>query len=355
MSDSGNVVKLIDMGAIEAEAAAWIARLDSETATADDQDEFAAWKARNAYHREAAERLAGLWSDLDVLGQLAAPVAPGPFALPGRARAFRTGWAPRPFGLAAAAAAVVAAVCLALMAPQVLWPQTQVYETAVGEQRTVNLADGSSAQLNTNSRIEVRYSHKARDLRLVKGEAFFEVAPNKRRPFSVYARNGVVRAVGTAFSVYLRRDRLEVTVTKGTVQLASFTKPAGAMRLDQAGSLPRRPLAMVHATEGAAESAVLAQGTVEQIVLPAPVVTRRMAWRQGMLAFEGQPLSEVVADVSRYTDMEIEIADPRLRAVRVGGYFKVGEIEPLFEALEASFGVRVERLDATHVRLSAAS
>jgi transmembrane sensor len=73
-----------------------------------------------------------------------------------------------------------------------------------------------------------------------------------------------------------------------------------------------------------------------------------------MLVFNGETLPNVVADVSRYTDVQIEIADPTLNNLKVGGYFKVGEIDPMLEALESSFGVRVERVDDKHVRLSAA-
>ena len=355
MTDSGNVVRLVDLGAIEAEAAAWVARLDVATPSASDLAEFEAWKAQGAHYREAADRLDGLWSDLDVLGQLATPVSVG------APRWGRAWWGAhgRPIGprprFAAFAAGLVVVIVLAMTSSQLLAPRTDTYETAIGGQRTINLDDGSSVQLNTNSRLEVRYSGRARDLKLVKGEAFFEVAPNPRRPFSVYAQDGVVRAVGTAFVVRLRGEGVEVTVTKGTVELASLTRPAKVVPLDRVTSEPRRPLAMVSAMSGTVETAVLVQDSVESRAVSTPEATRRMAWRQGMLAFEGQPLSEVVADVSRYTNMEIEIADPDLRSLKVVGYFNVGEVEPMLEALETSFGVRVERLDPSHVRLTAAS
>lgn len=355
MSDSGNVVRLPDFAAIDAEAAAWIARLDSGTATAEDRAGFLAWKALSHHHQEAADRLGGLWSDLDALRQLATPALQA--GSPRRTAASRTrggpGLARAVTGLAAIAASIAVAVGLAVMGASYFAPATQVYDTAIGAQRTVNLADGSSVQLNTNSRLEVRYTRRARDLRLVSGEAYFDVAPNKQRPFSVYTRDGVVRAVGTAFVVRLRGERVDVTVTKGTVELASFTRPPRAMRLDHVADLERRPRAIVSATPGVVESAVLVQDVVSKADVPAPEATRRLAWRQGMLVFAGEPLPEVIADVGRYTDVEIEIVDPSLRSVKMAGYFKVGEVEPMLEALETGFGVRVERVDAKHVKLFA--
>ena len=124
--------------------------------------------------------------------------------------------------------------------------------------------------------------------------------------------------------------------------------------LGSAQALPRHVLTTVSAQKGAMEAALLASThKVEKLDLAPPEATRKLAWRQGMLVFTGESLPSVVADVSRYTDVQIEIADPELNNLKVGGYFKVGEVEPMLEALEGSFGVRVERLDAKHVRLSA--
>lgn len=358
MAESGNVVRLWDFDAIDAEAAAWVARLDAGALSAEDEAAFAAWTAQSQHHHEAVERLGGLWSELDVLAQLATP--PGaPQARPTRGKRGVAGYRKRAPRLAIGAAAVAASAALAfgfaINGPSILPPTTEVYETGVGAQRTVNLPDGSSVQLNTASRLEVRYTPGTRDLRLVSGEAYFDVAPDKARPFSVYTSQGVVRAVGTDFVVRLHDRKVEVTVTEGVVELASFSQPAPALRLDHARGLDRRLVARVSAKPGVVERAVLTQQVVETVNVAAPEATRQMAWRQGMLVFSGEPLSEVVTDVSRYTDVRIEIADPSLRSLKVGGYFKVGEVDPMLEALSSSFGVRVERVDDKHIRLLAAS
>lgn len=348
MSDPTNVIPFSDPQTLEAQAAAWIARLDRETATQEDLDGFAAWKALSPHHRQAADRLSGLWLELDVLAK-ASPEALGLGPSSPRRRPAQKGWA---VGLVAASI-LVASVATAY-GLQIL-PRTEVYDTAVGGQRTVNLEDGSSIQLNTNSKVEVRYSAEARDLRLVRGEAYFEVAPNKKRPFSVYAHQDVVRAVGTAFVVRLSGERVEVTVTKGKVEVAAVSKSMTSAPLARVSAMPRQTLTTVSAVKGATELAVVERATlVEHLDLAPPEASRKLAWRQGMLVFNGENLPSVVQDVSRYTDVHIEIADPTLRDLKVGGYFKVGEVDSMLEALESSFGVHVERVDSKHVRLTAA-
>jgi len=348
MSDPTNIIRLVDLATIEAQAADWIARLDREDPSDSDLADFAAWKALSPQHQQAADRLEGLWSEFDVLAKLTPAIQDRIVASP------RCPTPPPPWWVAGLVAASLVVAGLGAVSVLQRLPHTQVYDTAVGGQRTINLEDGSSIQLNTNSQVEVRYTPKARDLRLIRGEAYFEVSPNKQRPFSVYAQEGVVRAVGTAFVVRLTGERVEVTVTKGKVELAAFTRPVGRASLDRVASLPRKPLTMVSATHGATELAVLDQAhLIEHLDLAAPEVTRKLAWRQGMLVFNGETLPNVVADVSRYTDVQIEIADPSLNGLKVGGYFKVGEVDPMLEALESSFGVRVERIDDKHVRLLA--
>lgn len=357
MSDPNKIVRLLDLGAIEAQAAEWVARLDSDPDPAALSARLEAWKAQSQHHSDAVGRLQGLWKELDVLNQLSPPVAaPSPRRVARNVRApnpsRRRLSEPRLMLRAGIAAVLLIAVSTGIWGVWHSLSRTEVYDTGIGGQRTVNLSDGSSVQLNTDSRIEVRYSPSARDLRLVKGEAFFEVAPNKARPFSVYAKDGVVRAVGTAFVVRLQPKGIEVTVTKGTVELASLVTNKPAPVLSAAHAVPRRVLTTVSAHEGAVEAAVLEPSrAVAKLELAVPEATRKLAWRQGMLVFAGESLPSVVADVSRYTDVQIAIADPRLNELKVGGYFKVGEVEPMLEALEGSFGVRVERIDAKHVRL----
>ena len=352
MSDPSNVIPLVDAATLEAQAAEWIARLDRDTPRPEDLAGFAAWRALSPLHRQAADRMSGLWSELDVLaGQ--GELMDGD---PAPADNVRKGPQSTRVRFAGLAAALLLTLGLGATLARFYLPPTQVYDTKVGGQRTINLEDGSTIQLNTDSKVEVRYTPTSRDLRLLRGEAYFEVAPNPARPFSVYAQQDVVRAVGTAFVVRLKREGVEVTVTKGRVELASLSRPATASAgLERIAATPRRTLTLVSATGGETPLALVNRASeVEKLDLAPPDVSRKLAWRQGMLIFQGEDLTSVVEDVSRYTDVRIEIADPALRSLKVGGYFKVGEVEPMLEALQSGFGVRVERVDEKHVRLLAA-
>ncbi len=126
-----------------------------------------------------------------------------------------------------AAAAVTVAIGVSLLALNPFGSQT--YSTRVGEQRTCKLDDGSMVYLNTDSRLEVDFSDRVRNIRLVRGEALFVVARNTHRPFIVTSNTAAVRAIGTRFNVRTRADATDVVVVEGVVQVtATGVNPAGS-------------------------------------------------------------------------------------------------------------------------------
>jgi transmembrane sensor len=220
----------------------------------------------------------------------------------------------------------------------------QSYATAIGGQKKFTLADGTVVTLNTNSRIDVELRGHSRDVRLVQGEAFFDVVHDKARPFTVHANRYVVRDIGTAFAVHLlEKGLLNVRVSKGSVEI-SAQAAQGAVS-DKAKSL---------GVLEAGRDVVFGQKIERSEVISDAELGRKLAWRQGQLVYSGQPLAEVLADISRYSDIEIELADPALRDLPVGGAFSVNQTDAIFTALENNFGVHVEWLDARHVRLTSA-
>jgi transmembrane sensor len=247
------------------------------------------------------------------------------------------------------------------------------YATAVGQQQSTTLADGSVVLLNTNSQIRVDYNNNFRNIRLLQGEAHFTVAKSATRPFRVYAGDGRVEAVGTAFSVYLKDNSVDVTVTEGKVELASINRP-GTDRLLLQGTPPRsdqssgsnvivdsgflETLGTITAGESATIRSALDAVTVSTIAaietVEAQEMVKRLSWREGVLTFSGDPLEVVVGEISRYTTVSIEITDPVVRAMRIGGRFPIGETDAMFDALEANFGLRVIRMGHDRVLVSAA-
>ena len=345
MPRSDNVIRFVNLGEIEEAAAAWVIRLDQAGASDADRNAFAEWCDKSELHRAAAARASSAWSDMAALRAFAS--SPEPQARPRRTPPT---WM---YGVAAAAASfLILAVAAGLLWTRLAPSRVDVYGAPLGKQEVVTLDDGSTIQLNTASRIEVRYSPERRDVRLLQGEAYFEVAPNASRPFSVYAGDDVVKAVGTAFAVRLRGESTELTLTKGSVELATFNPPQGSVDLAQAPRLARRPLGVIQAASGEAVRTVLVNDALTQpITVGQTQLNNQLAWRHGALAFSGEPLDEVLADVSRYADVDIEIADPRLKNLKIDGYFKTGDVHGVLEALQSSFGVNVEWLDQRHVRL----
>lgn len=349
MTDKSKILAFPDTAAIDAEAAAWVARFDAGEVSAKDQAAFQEWLNRSALHRGAIAEYGNLWSEFDTLKQLTgggdAGQAPVAQDAPLHVRA-------RPWLAACAAVAIVGMGGTMFFRPQPQTPQSQqlakvetpsptglFYESAVGAQKRITLADGTSVILNTNSRLDVNFSADRRDVRLVRGEAYFDVVHDNARPFTVTARNYVVRDIGTAFNVHLSKaGRVEVGVTKGSVEV----KPANA------ASGAAKSLGILEA----GQNIVLGEKVERAETVSSADMGRKLAWRQGDLIYTGQPLKDVLADVSRYSDIKIELADPALENLPVGGAFRTDQIGAIFAALENNFGVHAEWIDPQHVRFT---
>ena len=356
MTDKGRILAFPDTAAIEAEAAAWVARFDAGDVSARDQAAFQEWLDRSTLHRQAIAEYGNLWSEFDALKLLTGADDAGQQT---GVRDVSPAMLERatPWLAACAAAAIVAAGGGAVFlhskpheiakveshpAARHVHPLTRVsYETPVGGTSKITLADGSSVILNTNSLLDVDFSGKCRDVHLRRGEAFFDVVHDKARPFTVYADNYVVRDIGTAFDVHLAKPGLvEVGVTKGSVEVT----PANRGQV----SGPAKSLGVIVA----GQNIVLGEKVERAKVVSTPDLGRKLAWRQGQLIYTGQPLAEVLADVSRYSDIKIELADPALENLPVAAAFRTDQIDAIFAALENNFGIHAEWIDPQHVRFT---
>ena len=349
---------------IKEEAVAWLIRLDSETPLSKSEHaDLQEWLARSPAHRSAINELNSFWSN-NVLTELMVPLGTRDSAaglwtllanryLPGFGAVLATFFA---FGLL---------LSIVFLSPNAAVETNGLYLTAVGQQQKVELADGSIIELNTNSQIEVDYTDQYRNLRLLQGEVHFDVTEDKDKPFRVYAGSGRVQAVGTAFSVHLVNDGLSVLVTEGQVALASLggslvnAENAVVTEVDPFVHSEPRELGVLDAGHSVIIDLVgrplLAQQEVSAEIqqIEAEEVSRRQSWREGMLVFSGEPLEQVVDEISRYTTVSIEIDDPELRELQIGGRFRVGEVANMFAALEANFGIQVERVNYNQITLKA--
>ncbi|MET0987629.1 MAG: FecR domain-containing protein [Steroidobacteraceae bacterium] len=340
-----NVIPLRLSGA-EDSAAAWLAIMDRGELSYEQRQQLHAWLEENARHADAFLRLARLWGQMDAL-QVLAQQKSAP-----KAESRIVG---RRLALGAAAGAIVCVAALLAPGPSTWFaqdsqaPTERVYETDVGEQSHARLDDGSVIALNTRSKLRVRYQETERSIDLISGEANFEVAKNPQVPFVVYAGNGAVRAVGTAFNVRVRDgNSVDVTVAEGTVQVTAgtaATKHSSSERTESA----LKQLTLKRGGVANYGDAIQTYGYVTPEKL-----AQNLAWKNGKWIFAGESLAMVVAEANRYSSTPIEIADPAIGGVRVGGYFDVGDVNALLHALEVGFGIQVRRgQDA--IQLSAAS
>lgn len=343
-----NIIEFPKREAIYDQASLWIARMDRELTSAE-QQELAQWLAASEQHRSVLFEMAELWDKMDSLARLAdlfqAPAKP--------ARQ------PRFYGAIAASVALLAVVIGWNLAPQVpgqllaLLPfQEQVvdgvYETAVGEHSNVNLPDGSQLVLNTNSRVTVKYSDDHRLFLLERGEINIEVAHDKDRPLSVMAGNKVVQAVGTAFNVRLQTDnQVALLVTDGKVLVAQKTVQQTIDKI-VAERLPASALAVSKGEKImlGAERETIAKVDDNEIVA-------KLSWRQGNLVFRGETLEEALVEINRYTSVQFEVADESIKQERIAGLFKAGDVDGLLAALEQNFNIHNQRMGNNKIRLSA--
>jgi transmembrane sensor len=235
----------------------------------------------------------------------------------------------------------LAAAVTLLLATGAVWiaerVETQTISTAVGQMRRVTLADGSVITLNTNSIVRTDMRFRARDVHLQKGEAHFQVAHDASRPFLVHAGDTVVRAVGTQFDVRLHADHeVDVMVNEGRVEVQSVQEEGA--RNTALGSRSRRlPVQALHAGQRLS----MESASREVLAVTPSEMSNAMAWRDGAIVFDGQPLSRALAELSRYTDITIVINDPKVAGLLVGGRFETDDLQSVFAALQDALPVTI--------------
>ena len=393
---------------IEAEARQWLIRLDSDTSLSQaDRAALSEWAGRSPAHHQELVRISAFWNEANVLTELSIPLQAsasqtskdnqqaqevsdslGGFwsglagSVSGSVNAVANVFANKIAMSVTAMALVVVVVVNGPFSTVNYSDSNGIYVAAIGEVVSQTLADGTVLKINTDSQVQVDYSESVRKIRLLRGEAHFAVAHNKAWPFEVYAGKGRVKAVGTAFSVQLSDDMVQVLVSEGRVDLAAVVhnimasqgvvqdiaqadadkqqeiNKAYTPELATIGSLDIGQQARFYnraiTVDSGSGDANAVSDLIQQIdTLEEQELERRLAWRSGYLVFSGDPLVQVVEEINRYTTMNVEISDPVLRDIKIGGRFKVGELDAMLSVFESSFAIRVSRLDDQHIQLLA--
>jgi transmembrane sensor len=211
-----------------------------------------------------------------------------------------------------------------------------VYATTVGEQRSLALADGSTVQLNSLSRIRVRYSDHERIVELLQGQALFRVAKDAARPFVVRSDETRVQAVGTQFDVYRKVDGTVVTVVEGSVALSEGRGEPEGINPPNQGSGTALPAAIVLA---AGEQITVTPKAARRT--PHPNVAGATAWTQRQLVFDSASLSEVAGEFNRYNERKLVIDASALGTLHISGVFSSTDPASLIRFLRDRPGLRV--------------
>jgi transmembrane sensor len=307
------------------EAASWFARLGNRRVTTQALDEFEAWR-ENPANDAAYLEVKAFWEESGRHANSPNVLRMTDEALMRSAHQTRRRparlWA---WGSLTACAGLVAATVATLA---IIFP---AYSTGPTEQRVLLLQDGSRIHLNVGSKVRVAFSAGTRRLFLSKGEAFFEVAHDARRPFIVDAGRAGVRAIGTKFDVRRDQDRVQVTLAEGIVRV-DRSQGQGSWTL-----VPNQQLTLREdrvATPAAADAA------------------RATSWTSGRLIFSQTPLSEAVAEVNRYGRHKVELESADLSGRLVNGVFNTGDTDDFVKGISVLFDLQssVDADGTVHLR-----
>jgi transmembrane sensor len=342
MNRNNKVVPLHMENTIDDQASIWLVRLDNGNLSEQSRKELKVWLSVDKRHQVALKAMADVWDGMDEVllnldnKNLSEKTLLWPVLEPML----------KPLALAASVSFL--AVFLWFAMPNDV--QKNSYATLIGQQMDATFDDGSIIHLNTNTRIETEFSDKKRIIKLIKGEALFEVAHDPERPFIVYAGDRLVQAIGTKFVVHLKSENIQVTVTDGKVKMS---KVALDTKLDDIKALNNTTMQKDDVYIAKGEKVIVGSNKRPKLTHMKPEnIKRKLAWLDKKLIFENEELFDVIEEINRYDDVKIVLKEPSLHNIRISGRFDLGDSEALIEALELSFNMKSLRLDSNKILLA---
>jgi transmembrane sensor len=299
---------------VRVEAATWIARLHDEQRGPDVEADLRKWLGERDEHRRAFKRMTQVWEQAGKIRM--------------RARADVSATRRRRPRFSPWAATVAATFVLVVITAIYYW-RDNAFTTAVGQQQVRVLRDGTRVVLNTDTRIEVNYDEHIRRVRLVRGEAWFNVSKHPTWPFLVSVGDQEIRALGTSFIVRHDSDQeLSVTLVDGRISVAP---------VDGTGEVP--PQAPQFLEPG--QRLVVSRHHAPSV--DRPELSRVTAWKRGRVEFDKTPLKDATTEMNRYTTTHLTVPDAEVAQLRIGGVFRAGDSDEFVKIVTAALGLRADR------------
>lgn len=324
------------------EASRWLAREQSSTMTNQEKSDLESWLASDPQHQEVyletykasnlIDELSGIANSdnneiLDSTFQNLLNSCPrNNKSIENKQNIFS-----KTRGLGLIAASIMLFITFSILF-QPNGPIAHIHKSGIGEMDTIMLNDGTVITLNTDTEISVAMSPDERKVLLVHGEAYFDVAKDTKRPFSVIIGKDVVRAVGTSFNIKHRTEVTRVTVTEGVVEVKSNPISSTSLNLLSFAS----PISL-----GVGANLTINGDTAQTNLLSSLELEQSVAWRTGMLHFNGEPLSAIVDELQYYAHKEIILASNQVSDLIVGGSFNVNNVSSFLKGLELTFPIKV--------------
>jgi transmembrane sensor len=304
------------------EATDWFILLQEESEDHDLRRRFDAWRTASPQNAEA-------WAATQRTADVATSMTPQhadewmPSVTRQRTRRDGPRWSRRRIGVSLAAMAAAASVALA--APSMLVRLESDHATGTAEVRTLKLPDGSRVTLAPQSAIALAFARGERRVRLLDGEAFFEVTPDPARPFRVDAAAIETSVLGTSFDVRMDAYGVTVAVQEGLVRVVAPGTSGSIAEKLEAGQVVR----------------VASTGSVDRLTQPPQQVA---AWRTGQLLSHDRPLREAVDQLRRYYSGTIVLADGALADRPVTGVYNLADPEEALRGIIKAHGGKVRRV-----------
>lgn len=318
MSNRGQSETTSRNDAIEEAAGQWLERLALGLLTDAETGEFEAWKSQSLAHRVAYVRLEATWQRTERLAALRRPMLDKPVA-EGNPSAWRN-----------AKYAAALGITLIIGAGSIFSSERSrdhLYSTDVGNREIISLADGSHIELNTNSVVRVRLNQNRREAFLDKGEAYFDIHHDAKRPFTVVALGHRVTDIGTKFSVREDGEKVEVALVDGAARLD----------LSDTGQSSRSEMLLP------GDVAIATADRISMRKLSGQSIANQLGWRRGVIVFDSTPLGEAVAEVNRYNLTKLVIANPAVSHLTISGTFPADNFQIIVDAARDVYGLHARK------------